>query len=58
MHQAWTSSRLTATHLGTWPAGAVHTYRFTVTFDGSGGAGADNRYPGSSLTIGFRWTAS
>jgi hypothetical protein len=49
---------LGTTRLGTWPAGAVHTYRFIVTFSGSGGAGADNRYQGSSLTIGFRWTAS
>jgi hypothetical protein len=44
--------------LGVWPAGAVHTFRFTVRFADGGVAGADNAYQGASATIGFRWTAS
>lgn len=47
--------------LGTWVAGASHTYLFTVTFpDGgrpSGPTTGDNAYKRSSVTVDFNWEA-
>lgn len=43
--------------LGTFPAGASHTYRFVATFPDAGSV-ADNAFAGASSTIGFVWTAT
>jgi hypothetical protein len=47
--------------LGTYAAGASHTYTFTVTFPNGGTPGSnttgDNIYQGSTTTVEFDWTA-
>jgi spore coat-associated protein N len=44
--------------LGTFAAGATHTYTFVVTFPDSGPNGADNAYQGKSTTVTYDWTAA
>jgi spore coat-associated protein N len=47
--------------LGTWNAGAVHTYDFSVNFPDGGTPASntteDNAYKGSTITARFDWTA-
>ena len=44
--------------LGTFAAGATHTFTFAVTFPDSGPNGADNAYQGKSTTVTYDWTAA
>ncbi len=43
--------------LGNLAAGAVHRYRFTVTFPDGGAGGADNAYKGDDVTVDYVWDA-
>jgi hypothetical protein len=42
--------------LGTWPAGAIHRFRFTVALADEG-TGAENAYQGARTTLDLSWTA-
>jgi hypothetical protein len=44
--------------LGTFAAGAVHQYKFAVTWPDGGSGGADNAYGGASTRVDYRWTAT
>jgi spore coat-associated protein N len=41
--------------LGTYAAGAQHSYKFTMTFPDGGANGADNAYQGASTTVDYNW---
>ncbi|HEY8810256.1 MAG TPA: hypothetical protein VIM28_09565 [Solirubrobacterales bacterium] len=51
-----------AQSLGSFAAGEVRTYKFTITFpDGGTPASAttgDNAYKGSSMSVGYQWDAA
>lgn len=44
--------------LGSFAAGGVHQYQFTVTYPDGGPNGADNAYGGASTRVDYRWTAT
>lgn len=48
---------LTSQALGTFSAGAKHTFRFTVSMP-DGGLGAEDAYQGARSTVDFTWTAA
>jgi hypothetical protein len=43
--------------LGTFPAGAMHRYRFALTYPSGAAAEIDNGYQGASASVSFDWDA-
>jgi hypothetical protein len=44
--------------LGTFASGAVHQFKFAVSWADGGAGGADNAYGGASTRVDYRWTAT